>query len=544
MNGYGSDQQSRNGTKVYGSPFFTNPLNLNTMRSAGLNPKTSHSSGRAGVGSAPLNMFDFPAYRVASTVRPSPSGEGPSPTANAFERTLQAQLQHLLRTTGMPAQTTMPPKRREFTSNRYTKGVYHNSFTVPNDDPNAAANHTRFSRNSADNINTRFVAEEKGGPNFQFSAGAAGSADDGFTRAKQRARAGQQSPLRNEFTASAEAVNNGAQQAEPAKKQGDFVPEEWKEAFGPHVFVPPQPGKPSTSPTRPLRPMKKPRPVRMTAGTAGMVDEEETSGEDKGKGASTPSSGINGNKSPNAMDIDTPPPEPADGQANIPRNIHVEPTKPEWRPGNGATAEPKPNTGLKAPKLTPTSAGSEDAEDFGRPVFSEFRNVEPFAPPKPSGLGSFADLGSNLPFPSRPSAKIPLATPSLHPHQQPEKPPAKHLDIPTPPSAPRAPQSLCIPGAKVAAPAWLTYVHEFEAYMGLWFEFNRRVTDHFAARQRQNEGNGLAWLNTVGDGGVSEYLKAVEVDKYVRQKWMAACEAHELHFREFLGVRERILAGN
>jgi hypothetical protein len=440
----------------------------------------------------------------------------------------------------------MPTKRKEPSTNQYTNGVYLNSFTVPTDDPNPTANQTRFSRNSADNINTRFVAEEKGGPNFQFSAGAAGSADDGFTRAKQRARAGQQSPLRNEFTASAEAVN-GAQQPEATKKQGDFVPEEWKEAFGPHIFVPPQPGKPSTSPTRPVRPIKKARPVRMTAGTAGMVDEEETSGEDKGKVATTPSSGINGSKSPNAMDIDTPPPEPTDGQANIPRNINVEPTKPEWRPGNGVTAEPKPNTntGLKAPKLTPTSAGSEDAEDFGRPVFSEFRNVEPFAPPKPTGLGSFADLGSNLPFPSRPSAKIPLTVPPFHPHQQQaEKPATKHLDIPTPPSAPRAPQSLCIPGAKVGAPAWLTYVHEFEAYMGLWFEFNRRVTDHFAARQRQNEGNGLAWLNARGDAGVTEYLKAVEVDKYVRQKWMAACEAHELHFREFLGVRERVLAGN
>ncbi|KAH6855651.1 hypothetical protein B0I37DRAFT_411629 [Chaetomium sp. MPI-CAGE-AT-0009] len=538
VNGYASDQ-TKNGTKVYESPFSINPRNLYTIYSAGSSPQTPRSSGRAGVGAAPPSKFDFPAYKSGNNVGPTPSGERPSPVANAFERTLQAQLQQLLLAAGSPAQTAMPPKRNESRTSQYTNGVYPNSFSVPGDDSNATAHQTRFTRNSADNINTRFVAEEKGVPNFQFSAG---SADDGFTRAKQRARAGQQSPLRNEFTASAEAVN-GAQQAEAAKKQGDFVPEEWKEAFGPHVFVPPQPGKPSTSPTRSVRPIKKPRPVRMTAGTAGMVEEEDTSGEDKGKASSTPPSGINGAKSPNAMDIDTPPPEPADGQANIPRNINVEPTKPEWRPGNGATAEPKHGTGHKAPKLTPTSAGSEDAEDFGRPVFSEFRNVEPFAPPKPSGLGSFADLGSNLPFPSRPSTKIPLANQHVHPHQA-EKPAAKHLDIPTPPSAPRAPQSLCIPGAKVGAPAWLTYVKEFEAYMALWFEFNRRVTDHFAARQRQNEGNGLAWLNTVGDGGVAEYLKAVEVDKYVRQKWMAACEAHELHFREFLGVRERVLAGN
>jgi len=270
-----------------------------------------------------------------------------------------------------------------------------------------------------------------------------------------------------------------------------------------------------------------------------MVDDEETSGEDKAK-AGTPASGISGSRSPNAMDIDTPPPEPTDAQANIPRNINVEPTKPEWRPGNGATAEPKLGAGLKVPNLTPTSAGSEDAEDFARPVFSEFRNVEPFAPPKPSGLGSFADLRSNLPFPSQPSAKIPLAQ-----HQQQVKPTAKQLDIPSPPVAPRAPASLCIPGAKLGAgPAWMKYVREFGTYMAQWFEFNRRVTDHFAARQRQNEGNGLGWLNTRGEGGVEGYLRALEVDKIVRQKWMAAYEAHELHYREFLGVREMVLGGN
>ncbi|KAL2196745.1 hypothetical protein P885DRAFT_77867 [Corynascus similis CBS 632.67] len=419
-------------------------------------------------------------------------------------------------------------------------------FSVPTDDKDTAAQQARFTRNSADNINTRFVAEEKEGLNFQFSAGAAGSADDGFLRAKQRARAGgHQSPLRNEFTASAESVNgadgaSASQQAESAKRQGDFVPDQWKEAFGPHVFVPPQPGKPSISPTRPIRPIKKPRSVRMTAGTAGMVDDEETSGEDKSKASTpTPASGINGSRSPNAMDIDTPPAEPAGPETDNPRNINVEPTKPEWRSGNGSTAEPKLGAGLKIPNLKPTPAGSEDAEDFTRPMFSEFQNVEPFAQPKPSGLGSFADLKFNLPFPSRPSAKIPLV-PSINQ----EKPTAKQLDIPSPPAAPRAPASLCIPGAKVSAPAWTNYEREFEAYMAMWYEFNRRVTDHFAARQRQNEGNGLGWLNTRDPSGVENYQRALDVDKIVRQKWMAACEAHELHFREFLGVRERVLGGN
>jgi hypothetical protein len=183
------------------------------------------------------------------------------------------------------------------------------------------------------------------------------------------------------------------------------------------------------------------------------------------------------------------------------------------------------------PTPNPNAAGSEDREEFLRPLFSEFRNVEPFAQ-KPTGLGSFADLSANLPFPSRASAKVPLA---------PEKP--RQLDIPAPPTAPRAPASLCIPGTKASAPAWTTYVREFEAYVALWLDFNRRVTDHFAARQRAHERKGLAWLDAQGDAGVLEYLRALEEDKIVRQRWMAACEAHELHFREFMGWRERMLGG-
>lgn len=232
------------------------------------------------------------------------------------------------------------------------------------------------------------------------------------------------------------------------------------------------------------------------------------------------------------MDIDTPPPEPSTAQAPEPRNINVEPTKPEWRAGNGATAEPKLGAGLKMPSVNPNSAGSEDTEEFIRPVFPEFQNVEPFAQPKPSGLGSFADLTSNLPFQSRPSSKIPLA------HEKP-----KQVDIPSPPAAPRAPASLCIPGAKVSGHAWTTYARDFAAYMAQWSEFNRKMTDHFAARQRQNENNGLKWLNAVGDAGVVEYLGALETDKFVQQRWAAARGAHELHFREFMGVRERVGGG-
>lgn len=229
---------------------------------------------------------------------------------------------------------------------------------------------------------------------------------------------------------------------------------------------------------------------------------------------------------------------------NVPRNINVEPTKPEWRAGSGNVngvqpAEPKSGGSGGGVPINPNSAGSEDTEDFIRPMFSEFRNVEPFAAPKSTGLGSFADLSSNLPFPSRPSAKIPLAH---------EPKPVKQLEIPTPPTAPRPPACLVVPGTKVSAPAWTSYVSEFEEYMVKWLEFNKKVTDHFAARQKLNERKvdektrGLAWLNARGEEGVGEYMRSLEEDKFVRQKWMAACESHELWFREFLGARDRVVA--
>lgn len=265
-----------------------------------------------------------------------------------------------------------------------------------------------------------------------------------------------------------------------------------------------------------------------------MVDEEETSGEDKGR-RSARSSGINGSNSPTAMDIDTPPPEPSAVQADGPRNIHVEPTKPEWRAGhvnvNGGNAEPKLGTGLKMPNLNPNAAGSEDTEEFMRPIFSEFQNVEPFMQ-KPAGLGSFADLSANLPFPSRPSPKIPVA------HEKP-----RPLDFPPVPVAPRVPPALCTPGpaCKPSSPEWLNYHREFSAYLAQWFEFKRKVTDHFAARQRLDESNGLAWVNARGDGAALEYLRSMETDKYVRVRWGEASDVHEADVRGFLAVKERVV---
>ncbi|GAB1316734.1 hypothetical protein MFIFM68171_06944 [Madurella fahalii] len=540
----GPSAQPGYGTKVYESSAFSQCRDYCSGYPAGLRPQAPHSSSRVGEGTTRAQGSSFPAYTAQHTARqaaPTPSGELPNPGPNTLESRIHAQLQLLLGRKGhQPPEPLAPsakdsalsPKSNGHRINKHADMTHTASFTVPDDDPTSPAQQARFTRNSADNINTRFVADEKGGANFQFSAGSESAAEDGFLRAKNRAR-GHQSPLRNEFTSSSEsfagAPQQNPQQNESGQKRGDFVPEAWKEAFGPHVFEPPQPSKSSVSPSRPIRPLKKQRPVRMTAGTAGLVEDEETSGEERGQASAT-AGGIDGDRSPNAMDIDTPPPEPSAPPTNGARNIHVEPTKPEWRAGNvnGVNPDPKLGANLKMPSMNPNTAGSEDSEDFLRPMFSEFRNVEPFAH-KATGLGSLADLGSNLPFPSRPSAKLPLAQ---------ERP--KPRPISPPPPAPRPPPGLVIPGTKLSAPAWLTYVQEFETYMARWYSYNKKITGHFAARQKQNEGNGLEWLKVQGDAGAQEYLQALEEDKYIRQKWMAACDNHELHFREYMKHRERM----
>lgn len=423
-----------------------------------------------------------------------------------------------------------------------------NVFTVPDDEddgPISPSQEARFMRNSTDNINTRFVAEERAGANYQFSAGAASStnADDLFLRAKQRSRSsprGRQPTLNPGFGSSSESFTDTTQQNNATQKQSAFVPDEWVEKIKAHNFVPPPINRQSSSPTRSTRPAKKVKPVRMTAGTAGLVvdDEETTSGEDRFEPGLTPTEAdINGAPSPIPMDIDTPPPEQsAAQQANGARNIPVEPSKPEWRAGdlNGAGNKPA-ETVSAVPRPGLNTAGSEDTDAFSRgPLFGEFQKVEPFMP-KSTGLGSLEDLVAGLPFESKASARLPLEKEQL--------PKTTPVDFPHPPVAPQTPPALAIAGLKPSEASWKTYVRDFQRYLVGWAAFEKRISDHFAARQRAGEATGddrFAWTNTRSDTGIQTYLRNLEQDNFVRQRWAAACEAHKLRVREFGKHRDRM----
>jgi len=475
---------------------------------------------------------------------------------------------------------------------------------------------------SADNINTRFVAEENqaSGVNYAFNAGGAtGSGEDLFMKAKQRARAaprGRKSPLKNTFSSSSESLPNEASKlpkqddqpqqqanaAAAAQQQqgtgiGGFDAHQWAQKFGPqHFFVPPPVNKPNVSPTRSNRSIKR-KPVKMTAGTAGLVDDEETSSEDKTRpGTSTPSAevfmGVPGGPenapSPNAMDIDPPVPPvtipvppPTNAQQSVPlqqtpvaapppqvvpesgaeahgaRKINVEPSKPEWRAGDvngvsskgsesaaqGASASiptappvfhnlnPKAeNSGTKSPPI-PANRGSEDSEEFMGSVFSELKNVEPIAQPKPSGLNNFGDMKRDLPFQSQASARV-------HTDRERERAAVKPktLNFPQAPLAPRPPAALGVQGLKPAQQSWQKYVAEFDSYLRAWAMFNKRIVDHFAARHRvvdELEAPRGRMHTMVVEGRMDEYLRWMEEDKIVRGKWADACEVHEHAVRDF-----------
>lgn len=425
------------------------------------------------------------------------------------------------------------------------------SFAVPDDDddPTSPIQTARFARHSADNINTKFVAEDKG--RFEFSAGSDFEAspssplDNAFTRARRR---GRQSPLRQDSGTSYEAFANASPkpaaampQQEAAPKPSAFDAKKWEELSKVNIFNPTAAQRSSVSPTRPVKPLKKTRGggVRLTAGSAGMAEEDDSSGEDRAQ-AGTGRANASGPKSPNAMDIDPPVSETTAQQppaANEARPIPVEPTKPEWRAGHvGTTATaapplpPKVNGTQKMPKVNPTHAGSEDTDDFMRPnVFADFENVAPFSQ-KATGLNSFADLGQSLPFQSRPSVTIPI--PQMKPTP---------LSCPPVPQAPKVPTTLAFGGVKLGSPAWNTYTKEFEAYMIAWSQWNGTMLTHFSTRQAQQNSAGFSWVSAMGDNGYQEYVNSLEQDKPLRQKWLAACENHELQFKEFQKMRQGLM---
>lgn len=529
---------------------YANQFHYNSKRSSPLKappeevPPQSQARGHAGddefyaqqTVNLPPELRELLDEEYAAKTKPSSEDQSPPYDGlNAFEQNLRQQIIRTLSRAkfGLSVSKTPDPAKQTHNADKTYINSFGSQFSA---NPFANDPHP-FTRNSTDNINTTFVAEEDA-TNWQFNAGSPvdESGRPAIPRTKSGSRAGRGSPFnpstpQNPFAVPATG-SHGVQ-------NGSFNPEEWSEKIGPQIFEAPATQKTSAPTSRSIRnPSKKAKPVRMTAGTAGLVESDESSsGQEEFHNSKVQAAsgrghgGIDGAASPNAMDVD-PPSAPAPGENSV-RNIPVTPSRPEWRAGDvglGINANAKAGSVGQQAGFSPPAGGSEDTEEF-RASFADFRNVEPFAE-RATGLESFGDLKSTLPFPSAPSAPVRKPVQKTH-----------NIAFPEQPKPPAAPPALAVPNLKPSAVGWKKYVEEFSKYLAEFSAYNAMFIDHFAARKIQiNEK--LAdptWMGSRDGAGIQQYMTWAEEDREVRERWADAHNKHVLNVRLFSVHRDKMM---
>ncbi|KAI1379286.1 hypothetical protein F4677DRAFT_464679 [Hypoxylon crocopeplum] len=476
------------------------------------------------------------------------------PSPNTGNVSVEKQAAH-------PSNLTQPSSKRAKTNTNRSTSFY---FTVENDADRNGVNTEGLARHSSDNINTRFAKDELP-DGLKFSAGIPTMSDEFQTSMKARPNARSRvsrrpvpkarQPQADHAPSMQEGLGNAAGQG--------FSAGQWSDKIGSQHFEPQAARSTSASPTR--RPnVKKSKPVKMTAGSAGLVDEDDNEDwqEIPGPSSGPTAASVDG---ATAMDIDSPPPEKADdtpkaSQTNGARKIPVEPHREEWRAGDVNGVRTKSSSPMQdensangpsfaqsaipqstsVPATQPFAAqpgGSEDTEEF-RTILSDFNKVEPFVDPSPAGLGNFGDLKSTLPFPSRPSEHLPLEK------EYPVKP--MTLEFPAPPVAPRLPPSSVTPGLRPTQLQFRKYAQDFYQYMDKWESFNAKIIQHFSTRQEnfraRRQQRGAAWLDTTlsSSDPARDYLVELEQDQAVRQQWAHAHADHQMKVREFMKFRDQV----
>ncbi|CAG9997725.1 unnamed protein product [Clonostachys byssicola] len=432
-----------------------------------------------------------------------------------FERKQRQLLDQLIRNSG----TSLLPKSRLRAST--TNGLHKNmkganscsnSFNLSDDETG------KFARSSTDDINTTFVNDDGKTP-WQFGAASTN---------QQNQNGGDKTPSKSQ-AANSSSTPKAGQASQP---QTAFDANTWGDQFGPHTFEP-QTRSTSVSPTKASRANSK--KTRQPKSQPDVITIEDSSDEEvfswTGRKTQANPAAVD---SPQAMDID-PPQEPVVEQAPVheARNIPVEPSRPEWRPGDfGARAGSAGSKKSPETKVNANAAGSEDSEEF-KASLADLSKVAPFTQ-QASGLKSFKDMKDHLPFESKASDEV---------FDKGDKD-ITRLAFPQIPVAPRPSPSFAVEGIKPTASAWQKYAAEFETYLRQWGEFNSSVIDHFEARRSNlvasRAANGYDFLRARGDEGCAEYLKAVSQDNDVRRRWNEACEDHEERLREFMTFRAKM----
>jgi hypothetical protein len=352
----------------------------------------------------------------------------------------------------------------------------------------------------------------------------------------------------------------------------------------PHSEGPPQQAnsRRTRSPKHPANPTAKPNIVPQPASVTTEAQEEEITIGNKTDGtfATEPSN------DPEAMEID----EPVSNSASEPavagsnpsvesRHVPGEPARPEWQPSMmGGQDAQKPDSAhlpTKHEPAPPSVNGNKTNGIGGQDGLFDLNNMSnmaPFTATNSNGIGDLGDIHANLPFESRSSNQNGIRH-SARPREHP---------LPNPPKRPRQPPLAPVhPGSHqkvLPRKAWDRYVSEFNTYMHEWNDFNKRIIQHFNARQEAVE-TGLSprWISAVGDsnrividtgdgrpypgiasdqdnsddslvpgraaGGFAAYFRAMEEDMRVQTHWHCALELHRECLLELDELRQWIRNG-
>jgi hypothetical protein len=238
--------------------------------------------------------------------------------------------------------------------------------------------------------------------------------------------------------------------------------------------------------------------------------------------------------------------DPMDIDDSFPSSVPSTPSevKRATTPPQPATARRGQTLGTDTPGLQPSQKAVADVN------LDDLSNVAPFKP-SDTGLGDLRDLNTTLPFESKASPARPSHTmtngitfSSL-----------KALNLPKPP------EDVIPPLEDVTQEAWTRYTTKMSAYMREWRIFNKKMLDHFQARQAQLDITLMSnWMRALGDGpsgeeisratpqepstsgnqkaGYAAYRQWMEEDMKVREWWNVACERHRQAVIELGRVRD------
>ncbi|TAQ90026.1 hypothetical protein B7494_g1637 [Chlorociboria aeruginascens] len=353
------------------------------------------------------------------------------------------------------------------------------SFSIPiNEETFSSPRHSALKSNSAENISTKFAAEDWHGkfqaggeyfapnPNISTNPTNRGRPRSGSNRSRR------QSPIKNHPVNPQSTDQKAAPDATVQSPGGTkFTAEEWIKSFKPQTFAPPPYPAPPSKQTAPPRILRKSRgqAVRPTMGTAAVVDDGDSSDSKPLFTAKKPSA-TSGVTEEDPMDVDTPP---------------VLRTQPSFETETQkAGTEP-----LKRPAVPSASPSPADTEAL-KVNFDDLK---------------IQDLLSSL-------------------------------DLPKPPNAPFIPA-----GTKIERPtpeSMSDYLSKFQSYMSDYDLFSSHMMLHMVARKNQNDGMGdRRWKE---DLELEVYRRGLKEDQLVMEHWKDAMAEHSLVMKDYAIAKERM----